>query len=125
MDKQRNTLLEALSRQGSAMCADVLQLPANERPQDTLEQLDSIAVDIMKFVEPSDSKVNGFFASYYQVRGFDGLSARIIVRQCEEKWTRENEAKLTDIYNRMGWTHAASLIASAHPLRFPTSFTPF
>ncbi|XP_066956231.1 tripeptidyl-peptidase 2 isoform X3 [Macrobrachium rosenbergii] len=125
MDKQRNTLLEALSRQGSAMCSDILQLPASERPQETLEQLDNIATEILKFVEASDSKVNSFFASYYQVRGFDGLSARIILRQCEEKWTRDNEAKLTDAYTRMGWTHAASLIASTHPLRFPTSFAPF
>lgn len=67
----------------------------------------------------------GFFASYYQVRGFDGLAARLIQRQCEEKWTRENEAKLTEAYTRLGWTHAASLIANSHPLRFPTSFTLF
>ncbi|XP_045597102.1 tripeptidyl-peptidase 2 isoform X2 [Procambarus clarkii] len=125
MDKQRNTLLEALSRQGSALCADILALPAAERTQEAIEQVDSIAVDIMKFVEPSDSKVNGFFASYYQVRGFDGLAARIISRQCEEKWTRENEAKLTDIYNQLGWTHISTLIASTHPLRFPTSYAPF
>ncbi|XP_068214350.1 tripeptidyl-peptidase 2 [Palaemon carinicauda] len=125
MDKQRNTLLEALSRQGSAMCSDFLQLPVNERPQETLELLDSIATDILKFVEATDSKVNSFFASYYQVREFYGLSSRIVLRQCEEKWTRDNEAKLTDAYTRMGWTHAASLIASSHPLRFPTSFAPF
>ncbi|XP_071534647.1 tripeptidyl-peptidase 2 isoform X2 [Panulirus ornatus] len=125
MDKQRNTLLEALSRQGSAYCADILALPVSELTQEDLEQVDSIAVDIMKFVEPSDSKVNGFFASYYQVRGFNGLAARLIARQCEEKWTRENEAKLIDAYNRLGWTHISTLIASSHPLRFPTSYTPF
>lgn len=57
MDKQRNTLLEALSRQGSALCADILALPVSERIQEVMEQVDNIAVDIMKFVEPSDSKV--------------------------------------------------------------------
>lgn len=57
MDKQRNTLLEALSRQGSALCAEVLAAGVAEPSQETLEQLDSIAADIMKFVEPADSKV--------------------------------------------------------------------
>ncbi|KAK8720628.1 hypothetical protein OTU49_013196 [Cherax quadricarinatus] len=125
MDKQRNTLLEALSRQGSALCADILALPAAERTQEAIDQVDAIAVDAMKFVEPSDSKVNGFFASYYQVRGLDGLAARIIARQCEEKWTRENEAKLTEAYNRLGWSHISTLITSTHPLRFPNTYTPF
>ncbi|XP_042212595.1 tripeptidyl-peptidase 2-like isoform X1 [Homarus americanus] len=125
MDKQRNTLLEAFSRQGSALCADILALPATERTPEAIEQVDNLAVDIMKFVEPSDSKVNAFFASYYQVRGFDGLAVRLITRQCDEKWTRENDAKLTDAYNRLGWTHISTIIASSHPLRFPTSYTPF
>ena len=57
MDKQRNTLLEALSRQGSAICADVLSASPSEAAPDVLEQLDTIAADIMKFVEPTDSKV--------------------------------------------------------------------
>ncbi|XP_042890415.1 tripeptidyl-peptidase 2-like isoform X3 [Penaeus japonicus] len=125
MDKQRNTLLEAHCRHGSALCADLIPLQPSERPQESTEQLDAIAVEILKFVEPSDSKVIGFFASYYQIRGFDGLAARLIQRQCEEKWTRENEAKFTEAYTRLGWTHAASLIANSHPLRFPTSFTLF
>lgn len=57
MDKQRNILLEALSRQGSALCADLLALaPLDETPE-TFQQVDTIATDIMKFVEPSDSKV--------------------------------------------------------------------
>ncbi|KAK8383063.1 hypothetical protein O3P69_011526 [Scylla paramamosain] len=125
MDKQRNTLLEALSRQGSAICADVLSASPSEPAPDVLEQLDTIASDIMKFVEPTDSKVSGFFISYYRVRKFDGLALRLISRQCEEKWTRENEAKLTEAYSRLGWTHISSLITSSHPLRFRTNYAPF
>ncbi|XP_045114338.1 tripeptidyl-peptidase 2-like isoform X1 [Portunus trituberculatus] len=125
MDKQRNTLLEALSRQGSAICADVLSASPSEAAPDVLEQLDTIASDIMKFVEPTDSKVSGFFISYYRVRKFDGLALRLISRQCEEKWTRENEAKLTEAYSRLGWTHISSLITSSHPLRFRTNYAPF
>lgn len=125
MDKQRNTLLEALSRQGLALCAEVHAAAPAEPSQETLEQLDSIAADIMKFVEPTDSKVCGFFISYYKVRKFDGLAMRLIARQCEEKWTRDNEAKLTEAYSRLGWTHISSLIGSSHPLRFPSSYAPF
>lgn len=70
-------------------------------------------------------QVCGFYVSYYKVRKFDGLAMRLIARQCEEKWTRDNEAKLTEAYNRLGWTHISSLIASSHPLRFPSSYAPF
>ncbi|KAG0716947.1 Tripeptidyl-peptidase 2 [Chionoecetes opilio] len=125
MDKQRNGLLEALSRQGSAVCADVLAASPPEAAPDVLEQLDTIAAEIMKFVDPTDSKVSGFFISYYRVRKFDSLAVRLIARQCEEKMTRDNEAKLTEAYNCLGWTHISALIANSHPLRFPTSYAPF
>lgn len=69
MDKQRNTLLEALSRQGLALCAEVLALAPAEPSQETLEQLDSIATDILKFVEPTDSKVCCLTLSGVQVKG--------------------------------------------------------
>ena len=58
MDKQRNALLEAMSRHGSAICADLSPLPSEERSSEALELLDSFAMDIMKFVEPTDSKVS-------------------------------------------------------------------
>lgn len=67
MDKQRNTLLEALSRQGLALCAEVHAAAPAEPSQETLEQLDSIAADIMKFVEPTDSKVCCLLPSSAQV----------------------------------------------------------
>ncbi|KAK4306052.1 hypothetical protein Pmani_022096 [Petrolisthes manimaculis] len=125
MDKQRNILLEALSRQGSALCADLLALAPLEETPEAFQQVDTIATDIMKFVEPSDSKVNGFFVSYYRVRGLDGLAARLISRQCEEKWTRDNEAKLTEAYTRLGWMHISALMATTHSIRFPPGYTPF
>ncbi|CAL4069880.1 unnamed protein product [Meganyctiphanes norvegica] len=125
MDKQRNILLEALSRQGTALGSDLLTIAAAERSQEAYEQVDQIAMDILKFVEPTDSKVNGFFSVYYQIRSLDGLCCRLLSRQCDDKWSRENEAKLTEGYTRLGWTHAATQVASAHPLRFPTNYAPF
>jgi len=125
MDKQRNILLESLSRQGTALCADLLTIPTAERSQEAIETVDQVAMDILKFVEPTDSKVNGFFSVYYQIRDLDGLCCRLLSRQCDDKWSRENEAKLTEGYTRLGWTHAASQVASAHPLRFPTNYAPF
>lgn len=79
----------------------------------------------LEYLTKTPLQVSGFFINYYRVRKFDSLVVRLIARQCEEKWTRENEAKLTEAYSRLGWTHISSLIASSHPLRFPTSHAPF
>ncbi|XP_076034964.1 tripeptidyl-peptidase II isoform X2 [Oratosquilla oratoria] len=126
MDKQKAILLESLARQGAALNGQLLAITeVDQRPQETLDRVMNIATEILKFVDASDSKVSTFFQGFYALHGLDGLAARMIQRQCEDKWSRENETKLCEAYTRLGWTHIALHVTHAHPLRFPPSYTLF
>lgn len=63
MDKQKNTLLEAYSKNGIAKCKlAILEQGQSDEVKTTLggslfEQIDSILVEIQKFVDINDSKV--------------------------------------------------------------------
>lgn len=54
MDKQRNNLLEALTKTGIAI-AKLATLENNVKEH--LEELDNIYMEIIKFVDANDSKV--------------------------------------------------------------------
>lgn len=54
MDKNKAHLLEVLSKKGLALC-EMYQTSGNATE---LEEIQNIFNDIVKFVEPTDSKVN-------------------------------------------------------------------
>lgn len=57
MDKSKSQLLEVLSKKGIALC-DLYQSSANaEEADQTLEEITNVYNEIVKFVEPSDTKV--------------------------------------------------------------------
>lgn len=65
MDKQKNTLLEAYSKNGIAKCKlSILEQGQPDEVKTTLdgnliEEIDSTLVEIQKFVDINDSKVSG------------------------------------------------------------------
>lgn len=63
MDKNKTYLLEALCKKGLALC-EMYQSSENFDESTTiLEEIKNIFNDVVKFVEPSDLKVNSFSRS--------------------------------------------------------------
>lgn len=57
MEKSRSQLLEALSKKGIALCEMYQSMDNSEETTETLEEIRNVYNEIVKFVEPSDSKV--------------------------------------------------------------------
>ncbi len=63
MEKSRSQLLEALSKKGMALCEMYHSHDTSEDAAETLEEIRNVYNEIVKFVEPSDSKVASPFIS--------------------------------------------------------------
>ncbi|XP_014663971.1 PREDICTED: tripeptidyl-peptidase 2-like [Priapulus caudatus] len=125
MDKQKVALLEALSRLGSAK-ADLLTeaTPAEERVA-TVAALDIIYKDLLKLADVNDQKVAPFAIRHAMVNQHYGRALKLLLRQLDEKATKENEYKVIEIFEKLGWQHCATHCENNIYSKYPASYRGF
>lgn len=58
MERQKNVYIEAIARRGNAIYASMQDSDSEALKKENLANLDSIATDLLKLTESSDTKVN-------------------------------------------------------------------
>lgn len=61
MDRQKNVLLDCLCRKGVGLCKLYMYDTTERDKGKLLDEITTIWKNLLKFVDPSDSKVNFFF----------------------------------------------------------------
>jgi len=116
MEKQRGQLLEGLAAKGTAIIEGNL---------DSQEDLPQIYSTIVKFAEISDSKVVNFMVKHAIHLGHYARGLKLVLKQQEEKNSKELEKKAIELMGNLGWDHVVSLLEKAQPAHYPADYQPF
>jgi len=138
MDKQRNALVEALSRKGCALydlyghkepsvyseqskesIITLPSLPVN------LQDVDMLFSTVQRFVDLADPKVMQFTVKHCMAHRHHGRALKVLFKQLEEKPTLENENRCLELFRRLNWTHCYQLMESTSIARFPPNYRLF
>lgn len=112
VEKNRNALIEALSKKGIALCA-----------QDKISEATETLFKILKFTEVTDSKVIIFAIIHAERLEHYARAVKLINNQLESKPNSiDLEQKLIELYDKLGWEHCANFARESLPTRFPTDF---
>ncbi|KAG8225792.1 hypothetical protein J437_LFUL005599, partial [Ladona fulva] len=141
MDKQKWSLLESLVRKGCALSELYIMLQDNQGHNESdelfsvladaqlspsLDEIDALMRDVLKFAEATDSKVIQFSILHALVLGHHGRALRFMQRQqSEDRLTRELEEKCLNSYRMLGWSHSVRHFEQSAPVRYPVSYHPF
>ena len=98
VEKNRNILVEALSKKGIALCA-----------QDKISEATEVLFNILKFTEITDSKVITFAIIHADKLEHHARAVKLINNQLESKPNSiDLEQKLIELYDKLGWEHCAN-----------------
>ena len=112
VEKNRNILIEALSKKGIALCA-----------QDKISEATEVLFNILKFTEITDSKVITFAIIHADKLEHHARAVKLINNQLESKPNSiDLEQKLIELYDKLGWEHCANFAKESLPTRFPSDF---
>merc|ERR1711874_558558 len=116
MEKQRGYLLEGLAAKGTSIIEGNL---------DSKGELLQIYSTIVKFAEITDTKVVNFMVKYAIHLGQHARALKLVVKQLEEKNSKELEKKAIELLGFLGWEHAVSFLERAQPAHYPVDYQPF
>ncbi|KAH8371854.1 hypothetical protein KR093_009109 [Drosophila rubida] len=122
MDKQRNNLIEALSKKGIAL-AKLAVLDDNVK--DNVSKLNDVYTEIIKFVDANDSKAIQFSVWHAYAHSHYGRMYKYVSKLIEDKRTRENFEELAAINNALGYEHTKAVIDRMTVSAFPHTFRLF
>ncbi|KAB7497558.1 Tripeptidyl-peptidase 2 [Armadillidium nasatum] len=125
MERQKNVFIEAIARRGNAIYASMKDNDSEAVKKENLANLDSIATDLLKLTESSDTKVINFFINYYKARDCRALACRLLTKLNDEKPSKENDNRLLDLYNQLDWCHVNKFFKSVQNAKFPHSYARF
>ena len=112
VEKNRNILIESLSKKGIALLA-----------QDKISEATEVLFKLLKFTEITDSKVINFAMIHAEKLEHFARAVKLINNQLESKPNSlELEEKLIDLYDKLGWQHCVKFAKESLPTRFPTDF---
>lgn len=122
MDKQKNNLIEALSKKGIALAKlSVLE----DKLKDNLPELNELYTEIIKFVDANDSKAIQFSIWHAFAHNHYGRMYKYVTKMIEDKRTRENFEELAAINSALGYSHTKAVIDRMTVTAFPSSFRLF
>jgi len=116
MEKKKGQLIEAFAAKG-----DALLKIGGERKNEVAEVYSSV----VKYTDPYDSKVIGFVINYLKDLQLYAGAFEYVVKQVEEKNTKEIVLHIVELLNKLEWKHAARLLESGVPAKFPAEYQPF
>lgn len=112
MEKNRNTLIEALAKKGMAFCA-----------QGSLDEATETLFRLLKFTDITDSKVVAFAVAHAELLEHYGRAIKLVQSQLESKPNSPDlEQKLIGFYEKLEWTHCAHFAREAMTTRFPPDY---
>lgn len=122
MDKQKNNLIEALSKKGIAV-AKLCVLDDNLK--DHLPELNDIYTEIIKFVDANDSKAIQFAMWHAYAHSHYGRMYKYVSKMIEDKRTRDYFEELAAINSALGYEHTKVVIDRMTVTAFPNNFRLF
>uniref|UniRef100_H2Z489 Tripeptidyl-peptidase 2 n=1 Tax=Ciona savignyi TaxID=51511 RepID=H2Z489_CIOSA len=135
-EKQKNFLITALVHKGCALGDKVIQI--NEKGQkqadcssgadaknQMLELLKGTYEQLQMFADLNDSKVLPFVFKHAMALGFYGTAAKTLLKQQEEKSTKDNDLKLLKVCQLLKWDHVTQHIENCLPVKYPSEYIPF
>ncbi|KAJ8310382.1 hypothetical protein KUTeg_012247 [Tegillarca granosa] len=135
MDKQKDTLIEAYVKLGTAQ-ADVIlegerileeesEETKVELPLVTKDDLNDTFIELQKWSDLTDSKVIGFSVRHAMVLKQYGRAIKLLLKQYEDKPSKDLDKKALDIYRKLGWNHCVQHYTSWLQVKYPTGYRPF
>ncbi|XP_017836992.1 tripeptidyl-peptidase 2 [Drosophila busckii] len=124
MDKQKNNLIEALSKKGIAM-VKMCVLENTVDNADNLSGLNDVYTEVIKFVDAMDSKVIQLSIWHAYAHKHYGRMYKYVTKLIEEKRTREHFEEMAAINCAMGYDHTKTVIDRMTVTAFPSSFRLF
>ncbi|XP_037075025.1 tripeptidyl-peptidase 2-like [Pollicipes pollicipes] len=125
MERERAAMLDALSRKGVVLCECMeRKKPADVFAMATLANVQDLMNSALEFAEPTELKLLPFSVRHALANSRYGLALRYQQRLTDDKPTAENEQKLVDIYERLGWRHLAAHLQRSRAVRFPADYRP-
>ncbi|XP_021931036.1 tripeptidyl-peptidase 2 [Zootermopsis nevadensis] len=141
MERQKTALVEALSRKGSALCRLYAitnatgskagdgdgqeQLSTVGASAISLDSIDNVWRDVLKFTDTNDTKVFYFLLWHAVVHQHWGRVLKILVKMGEDKPSRELDEKGAEAGRKLGWKHYVHHIESSLLVRYPPAYRPF
>ncbi|XP_063809295.1 tripeptidyl-peptidase 2 isoform X2 [Pseudophryne corroboree] len=136
MDKQKNTLIDALCRKGCGLADKVLHLQAKDGAaacdtdgeddlEVTLEALNDTYWEVTKWADINDSKVLPFVYKHALANKLYGRGIKSATKLVEEKPTKENWKNCVQLMKLLGWTHCASFTENWIPIMYPPDYSSF
>jgi len=116
MEKLKGHLIDALAIKGDAL----LKIGGEKE-----KELGEVYSSIVKYCDPSDTKVVNFVVRYLTHINHHAKALKYVSKQMEEKHTKELDLQAVDLFNKLGWNHAASMMEKSLPAKFPVAYQPF
>lgn len=130
MERLKNTLVEALCRKGAAASRLFLSKGKSESGDSeaniTLDSIDEIWLNVLKFIEPNDFKTLGYFGIWHSVAYKNyGRAFKYAIKLYEEKPSKELEVFMIWTAGKLGWDFYAEHTARSTLVRFPPAYRLF
>ncbi|KAH8402249.1 hypothetical protein KR009_010707 [Drosophila setifemur] len=122
MDKQKNNLIEALSKKGIAL---VKLAVLDDAVKDRLSDINDLYTEVIKFVDANDSKAIQFALWHAYANAHYGRMYKYVVKLIEEKRSRDYFEELAAINGALGHEHIRAVINRMVVTAFPSSFRLF
>jgi len=116
MEKLKGQLIEAFAAKGEAL----LKVGGARKVE-----VGDVYSSIVKYCDPSDAKVVAFVVNYLTDLGLYAKALKYVVKQVEDKHTKELHLQVVHLLGKLGWTHAAKLLERSTPSKFPGAYQPF
>lgn len=130
MDKQKNTLVEALVKKGCALARLYVHGikkggEGDGSHEHLLEGVTNIWQEVQKFAEPTDTKVLILSLWHAHINNHYGRYLKLLTRYYEEKPLKEVDEKCIEIAMTLGWDFWSQHLITSIPTRYPTAYRTF
>ncbi|XP_075223604.1 tripeptidyl-peptidase 2-like isoform X1 [Lycorma delicatula] len=133
MERQKNVMIEALGRQGTALSRIFIFSDEENRSgngesvnKNTLQEIDEVWMKLLRFADANDIKATSYFGLWHAAaHKHYGRLLKTALKLYEEKQSKDVDECIVWALGKLSWNHAAHLYSSNIPIRHPTGFKIF